>query len=341
MTRLLEVSNLCTHFHTPDGTVKAVDGVSFHLDRGETLGIVGESGSGKSVTSLSLLRLVDPPGKIVAGNILFDGQDLLSYDDEQMRRIRGKRIAMVFQDAMAALNPVLTIGRQLTETLKVHLQLENAEARQRAVALLRLVGIPLPEQRLASYPHQLSGGMRQRVMIAIALSCRPDLLIADEPTSALDVTIQAQILELVRRLQTEMQMGVILITHDLGVIAGMVDRVLVMYAGKIVEEAPTEQIFADPRMPYTIGLIDALPRLDEQRGRLHPVRGAPPSLINLPDACPFAPRCDFARDICVRQPPPLRQVDAGHRAACHFDVHAPWAATVTSQEMTQARKFDQ
>jgi len=343
MPHLLDVTDLRTYFDTADGPVKAVDGVSFHIDKGETLGIVGESGSGKSVTSLSLLRLVDPPGTIVSGKIIFDGQDLLAYDDEQMRKIRGKRIAMIFQDPMTSLNPVHTIGRQITESLKLHLMLSSGQARRRAAEVLGLVGIPSPEQRLDDYPHQFSGGMRQRVMIAVGLSCNPDLLIADEPTSALDVTIQAQILELIARLQSEMDMGVIIITHDLGVVAGMVDRVAVMYAGKIVEEGPTDQIFADPRMPYTIGLLQSLPRLDERPARLHPIRGAPPSLINLPAACPFAPRCDFVQDLCYTQVPPLRSVAANQRVACLFNVHAPWVtgADATPQEQTRAQALTQ
>lgn len=326
MAPLLEVINLQTHFRTQDGLVKAVDGVSFHVNKGETLGIVGESGSGKSVTSLSMMRLIpSPPGKIVGGQILFDGDDLLQYDEAEMRKVRGKNIAMIFQDPMTSLNPVLTIGRQLTETLELHMRMTGREARNRAAELLALVGIPSPDKRLNDYPHQFSGGMRQRVMIAMALSCNPDLLIADEPTTALDVTIQAQILELMKRLQSELGMAVIIITHDLGVVARMADRVNVMYAGRIIEEGPTEQIFADPRMPYTIGLLQSIPRLDEARGqRLNPIRGLPPDLINLPQVCPFSPRCDFAQDACLQQVPPLRPVEANQRAACLFDVHAPW-----------------
>ena len=296
---LLEVTDLQTHFFTEDGLVKAVNGVSFHVEKGETLGIVGESGSGKSVTSLSVMRLIpNPPGKIVGGKILFDGEDLLTYDEDEMRKIRGKNIAMIFQDPMTSLNPVLTIGRQLTETLELHLRMTGREARRRAAELLSLVGIPSPEKRLDDYPHQFSGGMRQRVMIAMALSCNPDLLIADEPTTALDVTIQAQILELINKLKSELEMAVLIITHDLGVVARMADRINVMYAGRIVEEGPTGQIFADPRMPYTIGLLQSIPRLDEERGRrLNPIRGLPPDLINLPEICPFSPRCDFVQDV--------------------------------------------
>ncbi|HSH78547.1 MAG TPA: ABC transporter ATP-binding protein [Herpetosiphonaceae bacterium] len=339
MPALLEVHNLETHFKTDDGLVRAVNNVSFAVDKGETLGIVGESGSGKSVTSLSVMRLIpSPPGKIVGGKIMFDGEDLLSYDEDEMRKIRGKNIAMIFQDPMTSLNPVLTIGRQITESLELHMKLTGKEARRRAAELLALVGIPSPEKRLDDYPHQFSGGMRQRVMIAIGLSCNPDLLIADEPTTALDVTIQAQILELINKLKSELGMAVIIITHDLGVVAGMADRVIVMYAGKVIEEGPTGQIFANPRMPYTIGLLQSIPRLDEEKGRrLNPIRGLPPDLINLPAMCPFAPRCDFVQDVCYKQIPPLRPVEANQRAACLFDVHAPWVQGngVPPQEQTK------
>ena len=339
MPPLLEVKDLQTHFRTDDGLVKAVNGVSFHVDKGETLGIVGESGSGKSVTSMSVMRLIpNPPGKIVGGKILFDGEDLLTYDEDEMRKIRGKNIAMIFQDPMTSLNPVLTIGRQITEALELHLRLTNKEARNRAAELLTLVGIPSPVKRLDDFPHQFSGGMRQRVMIAMALSCNPDLLIADEPTTALDVTIQAQILELINQLKDELGMAIIIITHDLGVVARMADRINVMYAGRIIEEGPTNQIFADPRMPYTIGLLQSIPRLDEERGRrLNPIRGLPPDLINLPEVCPFAPRCDFVQEACYQQVPPLRPVEASQRAACLFDVHAPWTSTngTSPQEQTK------
>jgi oligopeptide transport system ATP-binding protein len=320
---LLVVKNLETQFKTQDGIVKAVNNVSFHVDRGETLGIVGESGSGKSVTSLSIMRLIpNPPGRIVGGQIIFDGENLLDYTEEEMRHIRGNRIAMIFQDPMTSLNPVLTIGRQITESLELHMKLTPREARNRAVELLQMVGIPGAERRLDDYPHQFSGGMRQRVMIAMALSCNPELLIADEPTTALDVTIQAQILELIQRLQHELGTAVIIITHDLGVVAGMADRVIVMYAGRVVEEGPTDEIFARPRMPYTIGLLRSIPRLDEEEGRtLTPIRGLPPDLINLPQICPFSPRCDyFIPGTCDQQVPPLREVVPGHKAACLFDI---------------------
>ncbi|MCX7790432.1 MAG: ABC transporter ATP-binding protein [Chloroflexaceae bacterium] len=322
MAPLLEVRNLQTHFHTQDGVVKAVDGVSFSVDRGETLGIVGESGCGKSVTSLSIMRLIpSPPGKIAGGQILFDGEDLLQQSEERMRHIRGNRIAMIFQDPMTSLNPVLTIGRQITEALELHLKLSRREAQNRAAELLDMVGIPSASKRLDNYPHQFSGGMRQRVMIAMALSCNPELLIADEPTTALDVTIQAQILELINRLKEELDTAVIIITHDLGVVAGMTDRVTVMYAGRVVEEGPTREIFENPRMPYTIGLLRSIPRLDEARGRkLNPIRGLPPNLIDLPPICAFSPRCDYAQERCLTTRPELRPVGAGHAAACHFDI---------------------
>lgn len=320
---LLEVRNLETHFKTQDGLVKAVNNVSFQVDRGETLGIVGESGSGKSVTSLSVMRLIpSPPGKIVGGEIIFDGENLLDLSDEEMRHIRGNRIAMIFQDPMTSLNPVLTIGRQITESLELHMKMSGAEARKRAIDLLGMVGIPSAAGRLDDYPHQFSGGMRQRVMIAMALSCNPELLIADEPTTALDVTIQAQILELINRLKNELGTAVIIITHDLGVVAGMADRVNVMYAGRVVEEGATAEIFGNPRMPYTIGLLRSIPRLDEGVERkLTPIRGLPPDLINLPQVCPFSPRCDyFVAGKCDQTVPPLRPVGPDHRAACLFDI---------------------
>jgi oligopeptide transport system ATP-binding protein len=322
MAPLLEVRDLQTHFHTQDGVVKAVDGVSFYVNRGETLGIVGESGCGKSVTSLSVMRLIaSPPGKIAGGQVLFDGDDLLQASEAEMRHIRGNRIAMIFQDPMTSLNPVLTIGRQITESLELHLKLSTREAENRATELLDMVGIPSASKRLDNYPHQFSGGMRQRVMIAMALSCNPELLIADEPTTALDVTIQAQILELINRLKDELDTAVIIITHDLGVVAGMADRVTVMYAGRVVEEGKTGEIFANPRMPYTIGLLRSIPRLDEERGRkLSPIPGLPPSLVDLPTACPFNPRCDYVQESCLGQIPSLRSVGADHRAACLFDI---------------------
>jgi oligopeptide transport system ATP-binding protein len=285
---------------------------------------VGESGSGKSVTSMAIMRLLPTPPAVIdsSSEVIFKGQNLLKLKDDQMRKIRGKEIAMIFQDPMTSLNPVLTIGKQITESLKLHMHLDDKKANKRAVELLKLVGIPSAEKRLGDYPHQFSGGMRQRVMIAMGLSCNPELLIADEPTTALDVTIQAQILELINRLKNETGTAVIIITHDLGVVAGMADRVVVMYAGSIVEEGPTSEIFSNPRMPYTIGLLRSIPRLDEQEGRkLTPIRGLPPDLINLPQVCPFSPRCDyFVAGKCDQTVPPLRPVGPDHRAACLFDI---------------------
>lgn len=333
---LLEVQNLETHFKTQDGVVKAVNNVSFHVDRGETLGIVGESGSGKSVTSLSIMRLIpNPPGIIAGGKILFDGENLLDLSEPEMRDIRGNRISMIFQDPMTSLNPVLTIGRQITESLELHMKMTAREASNRAVELLGMVGIPSAARRLDDYPHQFSGGMRQRVMIAMGLSCSPELLIADEPTTALDVTIQAQILELIKRLQREIGMAVIIITHDLGVVAGMADRVVVMYAGRMVEEGPTQEIFENPRMPYTIGLLRSIPRLDEGSDRrLTPIRGLPPDLISLPDICAFSPRCDyFVAGKCDAQIPPLRNVAPDHRAACLFDISLQTPIPETAAEV--------
>jgi oligopeptide transport system ATP-binding protein len=319
---LLEVDNLQTHFYTQDGVVKAVDGVSMYLNEGETLGIVGESGSGKSVTALTMMRLIpQPPGKVVGGSIRFNGKDLLKVSDEEMRRIRGKEVAMIFQDPMTSLNPVLTIGRQMTEGIELHLKLSGQKARDRAVEYLRLVGIPNANDRLGQYPHQFSGGQRQRVMIAMALSCNPKLLIADEPTTALDVTIQAQILELIKDLQKELGMAVMIITHALGVVAGMADRVNVMYAGHVYETADTDVLFGNPRNPYTLGLLKSIPRLDEERRRkLDPIRGTPPDLISLPQGCPFVPRCDYAVDVCAQQFPPFREVEQYHRTLCWVDV---------------------
>jgi oligopeptide transport system ATP-binding protein len=322
MANLLEVENLKTQFFTQDGVVRAVDGVTFSLQRGETLGIVGESGCGKSITALSLMRLIpSPPGKIVDGKIVLDGKDVLTMSEEEVRHIRGNKVAMIFQDPMTSLNPVLTVNRQISEALQLHMGMNAQQARERTIELLRLVGIPNPEKRVDQYPHQFSGGMRQRVMIAMALSCNPDLLIADEPTTALDVTIQAQILDLMRTLQQERGTAVILITHDLGVVAGMTDRTNVMYAGHIVETAATDALFADPRHPYTLGLLKSIPRLNaDRKTRLDPIRGLPPDLIDLPDMCPFQPRCDYAEALCERSRPALREVTPGHRVACHFDI---------------------
>jgi oligopeptide transport system ATP-binding protein len=333
MAPLLEVRNLETQFKTQDGVVKAVNNVSFYVNRSETLGIVGESGSGKSVTSLSVMRLIpNPPGRISGGEIIFDGQDLLKLPEEKMRELRGNRIAMIFQDPMTSLNPVLNIGQQITESLILHLKLNAREARDRAIELLNMVGIPGAAKRIDEYPHQFSGGMRQRVMIAMALACNPELLIADEPTTALDVTIQAQILELIKRLQAELGMAVIIITHDLGVVAGMADRVMVMYAGRVVEEGTTHEIFNNPRMPYSIGLLKSIPRLDDAHDRrLEPIRGMPPDLITLGEVCAFGARCDyFKAGTCDQQVPPLRSVGANHNAACLFDITSETPTTTTA-----------
>jgi len=320
--RLLDVTNLRTWFYTQDGIVKAVNGVSFYLDEGEALGIVGESGCGKSVTAMSIMRLIPtPPGRIVEGQVAFDGRDLLKLSDDQMRRVRGHEIAMVFQDPMTSLNPVLTINRQITEALELHLGMDRASSRRRAIELLEMVGIPAARSRVDDYPHQFSGGMRQRVMIAMALSCNPKLLIADEPTTALDVTIQAQILELIKQLQKELGMSLILITHDLGVVAGLTDRINVMYAGYIVESGTTDSLFADPRHPYTLGLLRSIPRIDEPRKeRLIPIEGLPPDLISAPQGCPFQPRCPYAVERCVPENPTLAPVGRGHSIACWVDV---------------------
>jgi oligopeptide transport system ATP-binding protein len=326
---LLEVRNLSTHFFTPDGVVRAVDDVSFELGYGETLGLVGESGCGKSVTALSLTRLVpNPPGKIVSGSVVFDGVDLLKLSDDGMRKLRGKEIGFIFQDPLTSLNPTLTIGFQIAEAIRQHMGLSKKASYDRVVELLGKVGIPRARDRLGDYPHQFSGGMRQRVMIAIALSCDPKLILADEPTTALDVTIQAQILELISVLSDEFGTAVLLITHDLGIAAGMCDRVNVMYAGRIVETGSVDVIFEKPRMPYAWGLLDSLPRLDDVRGeRLRTIEGLPPLLINVPDACRFNPRCAYARDACRDHEPELTQRDeSGHLARCWATDKGGWIA---------------
>jgi oligopeptide transport system ATP-binding protein len=321
MPNVLEVNDLVTRFHTADGVVHAVNGVSFDVEEGETLAIVGESGSGKSVTMLSLLQLIpSPPGKIVGGKTNFMGEDLLRMSADEIRHVRGARIGMVFQDPMTSLNPVLTVGRQLTEPLEVHMGMDRAQARERAVELLRLVGIPSAEARLDDYPHQFSGGMRQRVMIAMALACAPQVLIADEPTTALDVTIQAQIIELIKRLRSEMGMSIIWITHDLGIVAGLANRVLVMYAGFVVESAPVRELYANPQMPYTRGLLGSLPRIDsDENVRLVNIEGLPPDMLAPPTGCPFAPRCPYVFEKCVVNPP-LIPVGPDHGAACWWDI---------------------
>jgi oligopeptide transport system ATP-binding protein len=316
---LLEVRDLRTYFHTEDGTVKAVDGVTFNLRRGETLGIVGESGSGKSVTNLSILRLIQsPPGKIVSGEVIFDGRDILRITEDEVRRIRGRRIAMIFQDPMTSLNPFMKISRQLMEMTRLHLGHSKAQAYAHAIKMLETVRIPDARKRVDDYVHEFSGGMRQRVMIAMALSCKPELLIADEPSTALDVTIQAQILELIKTLKQETGTSVILITHDLGVVAGMTDHLIVMYAGKIFEQAPTRELFALPGNPYTKGLLRSVPDPTSERGTLYQISGLPPDVAHLPPGCPFAPRCDRAEEICRKEFPPLVEVNHNHHSLCHF-----------------------
>ena len=316
---LLEVKDQRTYFETEDGTVKAVDGITFKLKRGETLGIVGESGSGKSVANLSIMRLIlEPPGKIVSGEILFGGRDLLKLSRREIRDLRGKRMAMIFQDPMTSLNPFLRISKQLMEVTRLHLGHTKAQAREHAIEMLEKVGIPDAAERVDSYPHEFSGGMRQRVMIAMALSCQPELLIADEPTTALDVTIQAQILELIRMLKAETGASVILITHDLGVVAGMTDYILVMYAGKVFEQAPTNELFERPGNPYTRGLLRSVPDPLAEQGKLYQIPGQPPDLARLPAGCPFAPRCERAEEICRREFPPFVQLNSEHYSLCHF-----------------------
>ncbi len=314
---VLEVRDLRTYFHTEEGVARAVDGVSFAVGRGQTLGLVGESGCGKSVSAFSIMRLVpDPPGRIEDGQILLRGRDLLALDEEEMRRVRGDDIAMIFQEPMTSLNPVLTCGFQIAEAVVLHQQVPMQEARTRAIEMLQLVGIPAPEQRIDEYPHQLSGGMRQRVMIAMALSCNPDVLIADEPTTALDVTIQAQILALLESLQESLQMAIVMITHDLGVIAETADQVAVMYAGQIVEYAETQALFTRPRHPYTRGLLRSIPRLDAEQERLDIIPGVVPDARVFPQGCRFAPRCPLADDHCRAEAPPLEEIEAGHWASC-------------------------
>lgn len=323
---LLEIQDLKTYFKVKAGRVRAVDGVSFAVKPGEKLGVVGESGCGKSVTALSIMRLVQqPPGEYAGGSILFQDQDLLELSESGMRKIRGGQIGMIFQDPLTCLNPTMPVGKQIAEGLQIHLKLSSDQALKRAVSLLEQVGIPDAATRASAYPHQFSGGMRQRVMIAMALACNPKLLIADEPTTALDVTVQAQILELIGGVSDEFGTAVILITHDLGVVAGMTDRVVVMYAGKVVETAPTYELFANPRHPYTLGLLSSVPRLDEARtSELRTIEGAPPDLLQPPPGCPFMPRCAFARAIC-RTMPPLDPMagNAAHRKACWVDVTDP------------------
>ncbi|MCE5249242.1 ABC transporter ATP-binding protein [bacterium] len=328
---LLEIRGLKTYFHMETGVAKAVDDVSFHIDKGETIGLVGESGCGKSVTALSVMRLIQsPPGRIDAGEILFNGRNLLALSESEMRSVRGNDIAMIFQEPMTSLNPVFTIGSQIIEAVRLHQRVGKNEARKRTVEMLRLVGISDPEQRVDEYPHQLSGGMRQRAMIAMALSCNPDLLIADEPTTALDVTIQAQIMELLARLQDELKMAIILITHDLGVVAESTRRMAVMYAGRIVEEGSTGDIFAATAHPYTRGLIESVPRLDALQDRLTVIKGTVPDPADLPPGCPFNPRCPLADDRCRTELPELKSVGTNHSSRCFkSDKVTAWKTITT------------
>lgn len=318
MAEILKVEGLETQFRTQDGIVHAVNGVSFDLKEGETLGIVGESGCGKSVTMMSMIRLIpSPPGKVVAGRALYQGKDLLKMGDEEIRNIRGQQISVIFQDPMTSFNPVLTIGRQVAEPLEIHMGMTTKQAYARAAEMLTMVGIPNAKERLNDYPHQFSGGMRQRAMIAMALICNPQILIADEPTTALDVTIQAQITDLAKRLRDELGMAMIWITHDLGIIAGLAQRVAVMYAGYKIEEAPVKELYGNPQHPYTIGLLSSLPRMDETgQRRLISIDGLPPVLYEKPNYCPFAPRCRFVRERCWQENPPLIEVGPNHYAAC-------------------------
>ncbi|NBF40619.1 MAG: ATP-binding cassette domain-containing protein [Spirochaetes bacterium] len=314
---VLTIEELRTVFHTDDGLVRAAEGVSYELYPGETLAVVGESGSGKSVTALSVLRLIaEPPGEIVSGRITFEGVDLTALSERELRRIRGRKISMIFQEPMTSLNPVHMIGRQIMEPMLLHRICNRQEARRRALELLRKVGIPAPEQRMSEYPHQLSGGMRQRVMIAIALACEPDVLIADEPTSALDVTVQLQILRLLKDLQQQMGMAVILITHDLGVVAEVADRVAVMYAGRVVESGPVEELFYNSVHPYVEGLRASIPDPEQEVARLRVIQGQVPDAARLPPGCPFAPRCPYVMDRCVSEDPPTTPVAAGHHVRC-------------------------
>jgi oligopeptide/dipeptide ABC transporter ATP-binding protein len=320
--RILEISDLHVHFHTPEGTVHAVNGTSFGIDEGEVVAIVGESGSGKSVSMMSILGLIPiPPGQVVSGTALFLGKDLLQMEENELEDIRGQQIGMIFQDPMTSLNPVLTLGLQLTEAVAKHHGLDEDEAAARAIEMMELVGIPDPGRRLTDYPHQFSGGMRQRVMIAMMLACNPTLLIADEPTTALDVTIQAQIVELAIRMREQIGMAMFWITHDLGVVAGMADRVIVMYAGTVVEEADVDSLYEDPLHPYTHALLGALPRVDQRRQRrLNSIAGAPPNMLVKPQGCPFAPRCEHVFDRCWAERPQLDTLALRHSAACWFDV---------------------
>ncbi|TVL93962.1 ABC transporter ATP-binding protein [Streptomyces sp. SAJ15] len=319
MTRLLEVRDLRVEFRTREGVVRAVDGVSCAVDAGRTLAVLGESGSGKSVTAQAVMGILDsPPARVTGGQVLFRGRDLLTAGREERRRVRGAQMAMVFQDALSALNPVVPVGTQLGEMYRVHRGMSRRDARARAVELMERVGIPAARDRAGDYPHQFSGGMRQRIMIAMALALEPDLIIADEPTTALDVTVQAQVMELLAELRRERAMGLILITHDLGVVADVADTIVVMYAGRIVETAPVAELYAAPAHPYTRGLLDSVPRLDRRGGELYAIKGLPPGPGRLPSGCPFHPRCPRARDVCRTDPPPLADVAPNRASACHF-----------------------
>ena len=319
-TPMLQVKNLCTSFNVDAGEVRAVNGISFNLDKGKVLGIVGESGSGKSVTAYSIMRILVEPGKIVGGEILFNGEDIVKYSKKQMREFRGKRVSIIFQDPMTSLNPTFTIGNQLREAILLHTDRNRTEANARALEMLQLVGVNEPEKRLKQYPHELSGGMRQRVMIAMALACEPDILIADEPTTALDVTIQAQILELMKDLQKKMGMAIIMITHDLGVIADMCDEIIVMYAGRVCERGTVDEIFYNPRHEYTKGLLRSIPTLNGGHDRLIPIAGSPVDLTNLPAGCAFASRCDHCMKICLTDQPEEVRVNDSHIASCWMNV---------------------
>ncbi|MGX1975131.1 ABC transporter ATP-binding protein [Streptomyces kronopolitis] len=316
---LLDVRDLRVEFRTRDGVAKAVNGVSYHVARGQTLAVLGESGSGKSVTAQAVMGILDsPPGFLTGGEIVFQGRDLLTLRREERRRIRGVKMAMIFQDALSSLNPVLSVGAQLGEMFQVHEGVSRKEARARAVELMERVKIPAARERVGDYPHQFSGGMRQRIMIAMALALGPDLIIADEPTTALDVTVQAQVMDLLAELQRELTMGLILITHDLGVVADVADTIAVMYAGRIVETAPVHQLYKAPAHPYTRGLLDSIPRLDQKGRQLYAIKGMPPNLTAVPPGCPFHPRCPLVRDVCRTDPPPLYEVGPGRTSACHF-----------------------
>ncbi len=329
---LLQVRNLCTSFNVDSGEVRAVNGISFDLDKGRVLGIVGESGSGKSVTAYSIMRILVEPGRITGGEILFNGEDIVKYSKKQMREFRGKRVSIIFQDPMTSLNPVFTIGNQLREAILLHTDRNHEQANARALEMLQLVGVNEPEKRLKQYPHELSGGMRQRVMIAMALACEPDILIADEPTTALDVTIQAQILELMQSLQKKMGMAIIMITHDLGVIADMCDEIIVMYAGRICERGTADEIFYNPRHEYTKGLLRSIPRLETGHARLIPIAGSPVDLTNMPKGCAFASRCDNCMKICLSELPEELDINDLHKASCWMNVKQVYDEAAAEKE---------